>query len=147
MDSARIVAIDAQARKGFTWKADPADFDNWRDHSEDVHAARSWVGDCDDLTATVLRMLSDEGMPDDKLFRIRCLTSVGAAAGDKADHMIGAAIDDNGHVWIVADCNMDTAVPAAACPYQPYDYQRLDEWIDRWTPQMRDGFPWQAVKA
>jgi predicted transglutaminase-like cysteine proteinase len=125
---------------GWSWLPDAPNDDVWTDHSADVLAGRPWQGDCDDAVATVLRMLSLRGVPDSQLYRVRVLTDGGVPP---ADHMIGAAVDDTGAVWIVGDINSSVVIPATDCPYAAYDYQRLDEWVDAKTPLMREGFPWK----
>lgn len=142
MNSAGIIAADAQAKRGWTWLADNPGADIWTDHSADVLAGRDWQGDCDDMTATTLKLLSLQGVPDSQLFRVRVLTEDGIPP---ADHMIGAVVDENGQFWMVGDINEPGAIGAAACPYTAYDYQRLDEWVDAKTPLMREGFPWQVA--
>jgi hypothetical protein len=147
MNRAHILALDISWRRGFSYKPDPVNFDNWRDHSAEVQAGKPWEGDCDDATSTILTMLQRAGVPTSQLYRVRCLTQHGADDGIKtADHMIGAVVDDDGEVYVVGDVNLDAAQSASLCMYHPFDYQRLDEWVDPATPLMREGFPW-TLKA
>lgn len=96
---ADIRKADAEARRRFSYKHDPADFDNYRSHADAVIAGQRWQGDCDDLASTVIDLLERRGAARDRLM----LCKVDSTGDGRIDHMIAIAIDADGQEWVVGD--------------------------------------------
>lgn len=97
MKASTIIQIDALVRSKFTYKYD--DVDQWRSFAEQVKAGLKWSGDCDDLAMTNIQLMAEKGAPDYKM----CRMLVSSTGDKRIDHMIAAACDDEGNVWIVGD--------------------------------------------
>lgn len=138
MNADQIMALDAQARQGWTYLADPVNDDNWRSHADDVLAGRPWQGDCDDLASTVLDLAGRQGVPLASRYRLEVVSPGGVPP---CDHMIAAMVDDAGQFYTVGD-TFGVAAPASACPHTAYRYQRMDDWDSAGQPVFRAGFPW-----
>lgn len=136
MVDADVIAADRRARAGFRYQTDGV-FDTWRSHADQVLAGEAWVGDCDDLASTVLDLLTRQGLPLDRAFRL--LVASGDAPG--FDHLVGAVRTLDGFV-VVGD-TFGGAYPAGAMAHRAFAYQCLDAFAageDGW----RDGAPWSA---
>jgi hypothetical protein len=131
VDADAICRLDAQARAGFTYLADPVGDDRWRSHADEALAGRPWSGDCDDLASTALDLLFRAGASLSNLYRLE----VDAGSG-RIDHMIACTWDDAGLAWIVGD-TFKAAYPAGQCPHRPVQYQSLDA-----TAVTHQGAPW-----
>lgn len=116
-----IKEIDAVARSQFTYLTDGV-MDTWRSHLQDVEAHRGWKGDCDDLTSTVLDMLSRQGVDLSNLYRLL----VSSTGNNVIDHMVGCVVDDQNNWWIVGD-TFASCYPAAQCLHKIIEYNCLTE--------------------
>lgn len=135
MDAEAIQRWDALARANWTYYEVPDGTTRlWRSFAAQALAGHAWSGDCADLSATALDLLSRAGTLTSNLYRLE----VDSSNCGHADHCIAATWDDQGQAWIVGD-TFHPAYPAGQCLHTPVSYQRLDE-----TYVTRQGAPWAA---
>lgn len=123
MQHLKINQVFKQVKDLFTWVSDTEKFcnpDYWQDYAEDVFTGKSFTGDCDDFTLTVLAVGIQSKHFKPELCRVaRVLTEVGDNC-DNFDHAI--AIYDG----IVLDNRQPKPVPIEHMThYRFYDYSEL----------------------
>lgn len=94
----RIRELDRQARARYTYVLDKPK-DSWRSWADHVLAGLPWSGDCDDLTATVLDLITREGHPPQDCSYLM----VDSTGGVKIDHMVGLILSPEGEQYVVGD--------------------------------------------
>ena len=139
MTPAQVAHWDAKAREQFVYLADGA-LDTWRSHADEVLAGFAWEGDCDDLVSTALDLMARAGLPLASCYRL-----IVDAAGKPGDHRVGAALGDDGALYIVGD-TFAACYPAGAMAHVPGQYQRMDEAADH-PERWRQGAPWGGLAA
>ncbi len=123
MNVAGIKTHDARARRRFTYQPDPPAKDRWRSFAAMVLAGKSWKGDCDDLTSTVLDLMARAGMPHDRLMRALVISPQSTG---QIDHMVGIAIDEAGVEWVVGD-TFESAHPRSSSKHRFVQVSRVSE--------------------
>ena len=132
-----IRRADNEARESWTYLADPPGHDTWVSHAEEAAAKTDWADDCDGLTITALQLCHAAPLAQRYILLVRTTEATTPAP----DHMVGAAMDDQGVLWIVGD-TVGPAYRCEACAYSPGYYWRLDERGPDEKPVWREGFPW-----
>lgn len=89
--------IDRRVRENFIYRADK--IDSWNSHVGAVLAQEKWIGDCDDLTATVVALGRCAGVPDNRIGFIL----VKANGSQDVNHMLGFYTDAEGRSHAVGD--------------------------------------------
>lgn len=139
MNITDITKADKDARSRYTYKADPANDDNWRSHADEVLHHVAWEGDCDDLASTVLDLLDRAGMKLEDQYRL-----IVWATGH-VGHMVACVFDDDGTPWIVGDTYVAYPYTAVNMPHIPNLYQKMTEVVpdDIWHKNV----PWTLDNA
>lgn len=143
MHADRIKEWDEKARAKIIYQQDGYDgvADLWRSYADNVLRDEPWTGDCDDLTSTILDLLGRDGVALSDRWRLL----VGANGSSETNHMVGAARDDDGVIWIVGDTfGPCYRAGTGEWPHHtPILYNALNETgFKGQNPTWRDGAPW-----
>jgi hypothetical protein len=98
-DSLEVVKeIDARVRDRFVYRREAVD--DWNARVDVMLLSEyDWIGDCDDLSATVVALSRCAGVPEDRLG----LFLMKANGADTINHMIGFFIDNDGRSYALGD--------------------------------------------
>ena len=94
----RLRELDRLARQRWTYVNDfPKD--RWLSYADHVLAGLPWQGDCDDLSATVLDLITRQGHPPKDCDYLM----VDSTGGTKIDHMVGLVLSPEGEQYVIGD--------------------------------------------
>lgn len=128
LNYARIREIDRQIRARFTYTGDGKK-DAWLSYADRVLEGLPWAGDCDDLTATILDMVTREGHPPGDCYYLM----VDSTGGTKIDHMVGLILSPEGEQYVVGD----TFGPIYSVRKMRHNPLRISPWteLNWYTPK------------
>lgn len=80
--------------------------EHWESFADAALAGKKWVGDCDNLTFTVLDLLSRQGFPMERMWRLQARASTKGIL-----HMVGGVQLTDGRFVIVGDAMRNSYYP------------------------------------
>lgn len=122
-------AIDEQTRQAYRHREERRD--KWESSADAVRAGGVFRGDCDDITSTVVELLSSAGAQNSQLGRAIVRSGEWNQADGLADHMIGLFRAD-GIVYIVGN---------SESPMMPLDES---DYVVVWHQWISDGLAWST---
>ena len=99
-DEERALIAWAEGVSRKSWRTpDPRNNpEHWESFADEALQGKTWVGDCDNLTFTVMDLLARNGFPTDRMFRV-----IGPSSKAGVGHMVGVVKLADGELLIVGD--------------------------------------------
>lgn len=130
--SSILKSADAKARRNFIYTKE--DRDTWRSFADYALAGQRWRGDCDDLTSTTAEIAIRLGARKNQLWFAVVATG---QEGNKPDHLVGLAKDENGKWWVIGD-TFKPIYALASMKHELLEIHNLAWAIDIWEPSTKE---------
>jgi len=129
-EDAQLVAWAEKVARASWRTPDPKNNpEHWESFADRALAGKAWVGDCDNLTFTVLDLLARQGFPVERMYRVQRPTK-----NPSIYHMVGMVQLSDGRYFIVGDAaNADDAAYEVPADWPVSSFNHVTEgttWFD-----------------